>query len=136
MDNFIKEISECFMLPKKCYHERKCRGYYCRLIGGQRCVHAVITSDGKLKAMSGQDLFKFVDKNHPQYDHLYQLYDENHLNELRQVQLEQDKKDRELYAKQLNDEKLGREKRLQLEQESYFNAAQQTSEMRIHHTPI
>lgn len=72
------EISECLLLPKLCNHMKRCMGYTCRKIGAQQCVHAVI-HEGKLQVMYGRDLYKLIDKDHPEYEHLYKLYDTEYL---------------------------------------------------------
>lgn len=124
------EISECLLLPKKCYHEKRCHGYYCRKIGGQQCVHAVMY-EGKLQAMYGRDLYQLIDKDHPEYEHLYKLYDEEYLDALRQVDLERNKINRQEFLKQEEIRKANLVKVEQDRQNFYLHQASMTSELKI-----
>lgn len=129
------EISECFLLPKYCNHLKACLGPTCRLIGSQKCVHAVI-HEGNLKVMHGKDLYKLLDKDHPQYQHLYKLYDEEYLNTLRLEAIEQGKIDRIKYQEQLKIEKKNKEQAIKDREEYYLRQAGMTSEMKIRRTPV
>ena len=129
------EISECYPLPNKCYHYPKCFGHYCRKIGGQHCVHAVIY-EGKLQVMHGRDLYKLLDKHHPEYQHLYKLYDEEYLDKLRQEAIEKSKIDRLKYQEELEIEKKNKEQAIKDREEYYLRQAGMTSEMKIRRTPV
>ena len=117
------EISECHPLPNVCYHYPKCAGALgCRKIGGRHCVHAVIY-EGKLQVMSGKDLYKLLDKNHSQYEHLYKLYDEEYLDKLRQEAIEKRKLDRLRYQEELEIEKKNKEQAIKDKEEYYLRQA-------------
>lgn len=83
------EISKCYLLPNICIHYPKCIGMTmkCGSINEKKCVHAVIYK-GVLQVMEGKDLYKLIDKKHPEYQHLYELYDEKYLEFLRNKQVE------------------------------------------------
>lgn len=129
------EISECYLLPKNCNHFKMCLGFTCKKIGSQKCVHAVI-HEGKLQVMHGKDLYKLLDKDHPQYEHLYKLYDEEYLDKLRQEAIEQGKINRIRYQEELEiQEKIKKQQAIDRE-DYYLRQAGMTSEMKIRCTPV
>lgn len=129
------EISECLLLPKLCNHMKRCMGYTCRKIGAQQCVHAVI-HEGKLQVMYGRDLYKLIDKDHPEYEHLYKLYDTEYLDTLRQVQRERDEIRREKYRKELLAEDEAKKQREFEKEALYLAQANMTSEMKVRRTAV
>lgn len=129
------KISECFLLPKHCNHLKACLGPTCKKIGSQKCVHAVIY-EGNLKVMHGKDLYKLLDKDNPQYEHLYKLYDEEYLDKLRQEAIEKNKLSLIKYREQLEIEKKNKEQAIKDKEDYYLRQAGMTSEMKIRRTPV
>lgn len=125
------EISKCYPLPLKCNHFPRCRGFICRRVDAQQCVHAVIL-DNELQVMHGKDLYKLIDKNNSQYEHFYKLYDSEYLEKLRQEKYEKDKIKRVDFERQeevrkANKSRLAKE----IEEELFLKQASMTSEMKI-----
>lgn len=129
------EISKCHLLPNVCYHYPKCFGVGgCRRIGGRKCVHALVL-DGQLQVMDGKELYNLIDKDHPEYDHLYKMYDEGYLDTLWQAKWEQDKTRRRDFVKQDENEKANSVKAAQDRQDFYLHQASMTSEFKLSRQP-
>jgi hypothetical protein len=125
------EISQCHLLPNVCYHYPKCFGVGgCKRIGGRKCVHAVIY-EGQLQVVEGKELYKLIDKDHPEYDHLYKMYNEEYLDVLRQAQIENNIIRRQEYEKEKEVRKANELKAKKDAQAFYLYQASKTSELKI-----
>ena len=87
LHNYFKKevkISECF--------KHVCCKYRCKQVH-PKCVHAIILGDDgeNVQVMSGDEIYKILDKNHSEYDHFYKLYNVEYLEqEAMRKQLEQE----------------------------------------------